>query len=132
MLINMGESYIVTNLPDDQQKVKLRVFSVVRAEQPDLFTLSHKDQVVVLGRSPNCDVRVDDDLLSKMQATIYFSQEQQRWVIQDGYKESRSTNGTWIYVSEEVPLKTGMLFKSNQTFFSAQITHPASLISQKN
>lgn len=86
----MGESYIVTNLcpPDseivqeyalnnscgDQQmqcaqpppKLKLRVFSVSKSDQPDLYCCQFEEQEVVIGRSPNCDIRVDDELLSKM------------------------------------------------------------------
>lgn len=70
LLVNMGESYIVSNLQEN--KLKLRVFSVVKADSPDLYSCQHTDQVFVVGRSPNCDVRIDDELLSKMQATIYF------------------------------------------------------------
>lgn len=75
-----------------------------------------------MGRSPNCDVRIEDDLLSKMQATIYYCQRLQSWVIKDGFEGQNSTNGTWIYVSEDTPIETGMLFKSNQTFFVATVT----------
>lgn len=72
---------------------------------------------MVIGRSPNCDIRVDDELLSKMQATIYFDLEARAWTLVDGYAGKRSTNGTWLYLNEEVPIASGMLFKSNQTFF---------------
>ena len=50
MLINMGESYIVTNIQQDVEddhghpsnllsvpKLKLRVFSVSKSDQPDLY-----------------------------------------------------------------------------------------------
>ncbi len=41
LLINMGESYIVTNL--QQNKLKMRVFSVVKADSPDLYSCQHTD-----------------------------------------------------------------------------------------
>jgi len=72
---------------------------------------------MVIGRSPNCDIRIEDELLSKMQSTIYFDQNAEAWVIEDGYQGKSSTNGTWLYLNEEVTIRSGMLFKSNQTFF---------------
>ncbi len=122
----MGESYIVTNLqqledqgPDEVVQLKLRVFSVVKADTPDLYCCQHKDQVLVIGRSPNCDIRIDDELLSKMQATVVYDVKLGMWVIIDGFEGKASTNGTWLYLNEEVKIKSGMLFKSNQTFFQA-------------
>lgn len=133
----MGESYIVTNLcspdpeivqeyavngllgdtPETQSqappKLKLRVFSVSRSDQPDLFSCQFEEQEVVIGRSPNCDIRVDDELLSKMQASISFDLNSREWVLQDGYQGKKSTNGTWLYLNEEIPILSGMLFKSN-------------------
>lgn len=52
MLINMGESYIVTNLQTEPEegeeeeqlmppKLKLRVFSVSKSDQPDLYCCQH-------------------------------------------------------------------------------------------
>lgn len=67
----------------------------------------------MIGRSPNCDIRVDDELLSKMQATVYYDQIIESWVLEDGYDTKPSTNGTWLYLNEEMPVKSGMLFKSN-------------------
>jgi len=131
----MGESYIVTNLsaPDPEivqeyasntmenatqgaqppAKLKLRVFSVSKSDQPDLHCCQFEEQEVVIGRSPNCDIRVDDELLSKMQASISFDLQLREWVLQDGFQGKRSTNGTWLYLNEEIPVLSGMLFKSN-------------------
>ena len=143
LLINMGESYIVTNLhlPDPEivseyqnttqnysnnvsqsqsqppPKLKLRVFSVSKSDQPDLHCCMFEDQELVIGRSPNCDIRIDDELLSKVQATIHFDLGLREWVLEDGFMGKRSTNGTWLYLNEEIPIMSGMLFKSNQTFF---------------
>ena len=142
LLINMGESYIVTNIhaPDPDMvtefelaansneevsqpppKLKLRVFSVSKSEHPDLYCCQFENQEIVIGRSPNCDIRVDDELLSKMQATIMFDEPSHSWVLVDGYEGKKSTNGTWLYLNEEIPIKPNMLFKSNQTFFQASI-----------
>ena len=135
----MGESYIVTNLhapdpdmindyqntthnqsynisqsvPQPPPKLKLRVFSVSKSDQPDLYCCQFEEQEVVIGRSPNCDIRIDDELLSKVQATIRFDLTLREWILEDGYSGKRSTNGTWLYLNEEIPIQSGMLFKSN-------------------
>ena len=90
ILINIGESYIVANFAADPDfanvvQLKLRVFSAIKADLPDLYTCQNIDQVLVIGRSPNCDIRIDDELLSKMQATVYFNSIQKMWAIEDGY-----------------------------------------------
>ena len=79
----MGESYMVTNIvsasPEEEndynrgkslEKIKLRVFSVSKSDQPDLYSCVDPEQELVIGRSPNCDIRIDDELLSKMQASV--------------------------------------------------------------
>jgi hypothetical protein len=137
MLVNLGESYIVTNLQQDElseqekydhfllaqaqaeeemqlggpksyklhlppPKLKLRVFSVSKSSNPDLYCCEHEEQEIIIGRSPNCDIRIDDELLSKMQASIYFNVDTRDWVLQDGYMGKASTNGTWLYLNEEI------------------------------
>jgi len=67
----------------------------------------------VIGRSPNCDIRIEDELLSKMQATVVYDSKIGMWVIIDGFEGKPSTNGTWLYLNEEIKIKPGMLFKSN-------------------
>jgi len=48
-----------------------------------------------------------------MQASINFDLNTREWVLQDGYQTKKSTNGTWLYLNEEIPIQSGMLFKSN-------------------
>jgi len=73
----------------------------------------------VIGRTPSCDIKIEDKLLSKMQAMI--RQEQGEWVLYDGFQGRESTNGTWLYLNEDCEIEDGMVFKSNQTFFEATI-----------
>jgi len=37
------------------------------------------------------------------------------WILKDGTDGKRSTNGTWLYVGEEMRMYTNMIFKTNQT-----------------
>lgn len=47
LLINLGESYIVTNLVFEGErlvpKLKMKVFSVVKADTPDLYSCQNTD-----------------------------------------------------------------------------------------
>ena len=76
----------------------------------------------MVGRTPNCDIRIEDKLLSKAQATIKF--DGSNWVLTDGFEGRESTNGTWLYLNEDCEIENGMVFKSNQTFFEATILSP--------
>jgi hypothetical protein len=42
-------------------------------------------------------------------------------VLYDGSQGRESTNGTWLYLNEDCEIEDGMIFKSNQTFFEANI-----------
>ena len=71
----------------------------------------------MIGRSPNCDIRIDDQLISKMQSTIKY--DDGNWILEDGRDGKESTNGTWYYLNQEQVIQDGMIFKQNQTFFVA-------------
>lgn len=79
----------------------------------------NEDQEIVIGRTPNCDIRIEDKLLSKAQATIRY--DGANWVLTDGFEGRESTNGTWLYLNEDCDIESGMVFKSNQTFFEATV-----------
>jgi predicted component of type VI protein secretion system len=62
------------------------------------FSICKNDeQELVIGRSPNCDIRIDDQLISKMQSTIKY--EDGNWILEDGRDGKESTNGTWYYLN---------------------------------
>jgi hypothetical protein len=43
--------------------------------------------------------------------------EQDKWVIIDGYNGKSSTNGTWMYLNDDLALYDGLSLKANQTIF---------------
>jgi predicted component of type VI protein secretion system len=71
----------------------------------------------VIGRTPDCDIRINDKLLSKSQASISFDPDHSSWILTDGFNNKPSTNGTWLYLNENFEMHTGMIFKANQTIF---------------
>ena len=109
-LINIGESYIVAYLisgGSDQDsnprasptacKLKLKIFPPDNLDNPDVIVCQSTQQKLVLGRSASCDIRIDDQLISKAQTTIKCQDDQ--WVIEDGRDGKESTNGTWYYLN---------------------------------
>lgn len=78
-----------------------------------------------VGRSQNCEVVVEDNMLSRIHCTIEF-RKNVGWVIRDGVYNSNkdgnievkaSTNGTWLFASEDIPIYEGMIFKWNDNLF---------------
>ena len=45
-----------------------------------------------------------------------------KWMLCDGHKDKPSTNGTWLYINEDLPVYDGMVFKANQTIFGASFS----------
>jgi hypothetical protein len=43
----------------------------------------------------NCEVQIEDNLLSKFQSHIAYDDEEKGWTFFDGFKSKPSTNGTW-------------------------------------
>lgn len=100
----------------------------------------------VLGRVDDCDIFIDDKVLSKRHCTFQylpgpapinqngpsdFHIDQQcedgvfsegHWVLKDGYA-SASLNGTWAYLSQETPIHHKMTFKASEILFEANLTN---------
>lgn len=51
---------------------------------------------VVIGRHAESDIYVDDNLLSKFQCTVEYTDDN-GWVLKDGVDKRPSTNGTWYF-----------------------------------
>ena len=76
----------------------------------------------MIGRHTECEIQIEDHLLSKYQAHIIYTKEK-GWVLIDGVKAKPSTNGTWIYLSEKHKIYHGMIFKAIQTLFQVEVTN---------
>ncbi len=49
---------------------------------------------IKIGRMPDCEIRIDDNLLSKYQASIRWVNGT-GWVLDDGFNNKPSTNSNW-------------------------------------
>jgi hypothetical protein len=111
MLIHVGESYFVCNFIDrgegGPQTLRLKLFGgpctgEIRYYNAEEYVGRH----FALGRSPMCEIYIDDNHLSKVQLLITYAKNQ--WVLIDGDGKRSSTNGTWLYVSSETVIRHKM------------------------
>jgi len=119
-LLNLGESFIVVNLepPTDRPRLKLKLFGgPCKGEVFTFAARDYHDSHIHIGRVPTCEIVIDDSLISKCHASMWYQQD--GWVACDGDVEKlrSSTNGTWLYLNESCELKHGMVFKASQTLF---------------
>ncbi len=49
---------------------------------------------IQIGRKSDCDIFIDENLLSKYQCNVEFTQTN-GWILRDGKDKRPSTNGTW-------------------------------------
>eukprot|EP00356_Strombidium_inclinatum_P007549 CAMPEP_0170495206 /NCGR_PEP_ID=MMETSP0208-20121228/15076_1 /TAXON_ID=197538 /ORGANISM="Strombidium inclinatum, Strain S3" /LENGTH=159 /DNA_ID=CAMNT_0010771365 /DNA_START=723 /DNA_END=1202 /DNA_ORIENTATION=- len=81
MLINVGEAYIVVNLHPEgaedmgqsYQTLKLKMFGGSGNGEQFEFELSEMqtgERDILIGRTPECNIRINDKLLSKVQSHI--------------------------------------------------------------
>ena len=113
MLLNENNN----NIENSEKIINLKIFSGnIRHGN---LNFSPRNSPFTIGRSQDCDVIIDDNLLSRYHCTIEFRNG--KWFIIDGYIDNnnikKSTNGTWIYAFEDILIKNGLIFKSNNNLF---------------
>lgn len=135
-LLNIGDNYIVFTLGLEEDMIlnehtsnneneeynnliNLKIFSGnIRHGK---LSFNPKQSPFIIGRSPDCDVIIDDSMLSRFHCTLKFIDS--KWYIIDGTidknknKVKPSTNGSWKYAFEETLITNGMTFKANHNLF---------------
>ena len=79
------------------------------------------------------DVSIQDNLLSRFHCFIRFDGKINNWILYDGsfpeddncdkqyLNVKNSTNGTWIYLKDDVELTNDFLIKTNNSVIKAYI-----------
>lgn len=126
-LLHIGESFLVVNLlpgkGEQAPQLRLKLFGGPSTGEVFYFsTEDAPDNRVRVGRHPMCEVPIEDGLISKVQLTVRYEQDN-GWVLVDGDLDHQrgSTNGTWVYLSDEFEIYNGMIFKVNSTLFQAML-----------
>ena len=135
LLLNIGENYIVFTIgledeiimnenysnkkqSDYENLLNVKIFS--GDVKHGVVSFSPSKSPISIGRSPDCDILIDDNMLSRTHCVVEFKND--KWFIQDGFVNERgevrkSTNGTWIYAYEEIMISDKMTFKANHNLF---------------
>ena len=105
------------------QKYKLEIECSECGKKFDYTFNAIEKQNIIIGRNFNCDIKIDDDLLSRVNSTLIYKENE--WYLYDGNyiknPESKSTNGTWIYLIDETQIYDNMIFKSNQNLWNCKL-----------
>ena len=78
----------IGRIPDNEESTLNRHSQLFLAERPL--------QTFLIGRSNNCDIKLNDSTISRVQCRVVFSKD--RWVMMDGIEGKPSVNGTWLSV----------------------------------
>ena len=100
--------------------LNLKIISKDKIYDPVNF-LPTKSKIKI-GRASNCEIVIDDILLSRIHCTIEYKNNI-GWIIRDGYNNNKnneesidikaSTNGTWLFAHEDTPIYEGMILRSD-------------------
>ena len=149
-IINIGDTFLeisigmenksLLNREKDNFKLKKKMMSISDSEYNNNLNLKiiSKDKTydpvnflptkskIKIGRGLNCEIVIDDILLSRVHCTIEYKNNI-GWIIRDGYKNKEdveesmdiksSTNGTWLYVFDDTPIYEGMIIRSDNNLF---------------
>ena len=118
-LIKIGDTDVVFSLSDDNE-IKITVVSDNDNFDEYEYTPGDKEMISI-GRDIDCDVCIEDNMLSRLHCVVRFNKEAACWELKDGNGfGKKSTNGTWVYVNESTMIEEGMIFKSNHNLFECK------------
>lgn len=120
LLLNENNSNLIKN-DNSENLINLKVFS--GNIRHGSFSFNSDKKSFVIGRAAECDICIDDGMLSRFHCTFEFREG--KWFLKDGKiegdKDKKSTNGTWIYAYEDILIKQGLIFKANHNLFICSI-----------
>ncbi len=127
-LLSMGESFFIVNLVQDEGKKetpvagrdRLRIKAFTGTATVEVFYFNKCKKHVQIGRTSSCEIRLEDTMLSKHQASLVYDEER-GWMLEDGTKGKPSTNGTWLYLSDYWEIKSGTVVRACQSVFELNV-----------
>ncbi|TNV83828.1 hypothetical protein FGO68_gene3577 [Halteria grandinella] len=132
-LISFGESHMVVQLHrtkhhSDVNRNKLVLKFLDGPRQFEQFTFMPQIGALKIGRMSECDIKLQDAGLSRVQCVVQYIrnsqlEEEGRWVLIDGNPETqqKSTNGTWVYLDEAHVVQDGMIFRACNYLFECKL-----------
>ena len=133
-LINIGSNYLVVNL--EKNKIIIKIFNhnilennntkEKKGKNCDLkeFNIgNNKNTIINIGRSTNCDITIDDAMLSKIHTSIEYKAKDKSFYLYDGNTKKESTNGTWVFILNPIQIKDNFTYKAQHTLFMANLAN---------
>ena len=121
LLINIGDTFIVFSLNEENENISLKLFT--GDEQTETYEFTPDKKIITIGRDKMSDIYIEDKLLSRKQCYIYYKNDENdkqknKWYIKDGdIKGKKSTNDTWMYSFKDTLIYDQMIFKTNHNLF---------------
>ena len=121
LLINIGDTFIVFFLNEENENISLKLFT--GDEQTETYEFTPDKKIITIGRDKMSDIYIEDKLLSRKQCYIYYKNDENdkqknKWFIKDGdIKGKKSTNDTWMYSFKDTLIYDQMIFKTNHNLF---------------
>ena len=121
LLINIGDTFIVFSLNEENENISLKLFTGY--EQTETYEFTPDKKIITIGRDKMSDIYIEDKLLSRKQCYIYYKNDENdkqknKWFIKDGdIKGKKSTNDTWMYSFKDTLIYDQMIFKTNHNLF---------------
>jgi hypothetical protein len=131
-LINIGGNYLVIYI--EKKKIIIKIFNNNILDSPskqdkndincDLKEYDideNRDFCINIGRNQNCDIIIEDMMLSKIQCHIEYNSSDKCFYLIDGDGQKDSTNGTWVFILNPTKITNNFMFKAEHTLFLANL-----------
>ena len=133
-LINIGGNYLVVYIENNKITVKIFNNSILEntnnKEQNTIICDLKEFEVDIsknfmlnIGRNQNCDIIIEDMMLSKIQCRIEYSLNDKCFYLYDGDGKKESTNGTWVFILNPTKITNNFMFKAEHTLFVANLNN---------
>ena len=131
-LINIGGNYLVAYIENNRILIKIFNNSILEntPHKDSNFTNCDIKQIeldenisscTTIGRSQNCDIIIEDMMLSKLQCSIEYNAKSKKIYLIDGDGKKESTNGTWVFILNPTKITDNFMFKAEHTLFVANL-----------
>ena len=133
-LVNIGSNYLVIYI--NKNKISIKIFNntileslnsnernSAKFELQEFEITENENFVINIGRNQQCDVIIEDMMLSKIQCYMEYNCSEKSFYLIDGNGQKESTNGTWVFILNPTRITDNFVFKAEHTLFMANLVH---------
>ena len=66
-----------------------------KKNNPKKYEFSPNDSTITIGREKSCTIVINSNIYSKIHTSLKYDNTNKLWILEDGYRGKKSTNGTW-------------------------------------